>query len=278
MYMQTFEASNLERRSSYNRENPPQRLREEDFIGTYQEKSVREDLEYVARRKREHETYGTLQRQEQKEVATMFEEEVLLNTKYAGWMGKDATAVQASEYDDFHNGVDMIVEWREGNSQSHLGLAADVTFSSDRSVIANKFAILRDQINRGTLAEVKYYQSSTTGRRGPLFKLPEVVIGVSEAKVLELKRLRKEKQMRALAEHKAGILILIQIEAQLEVFARYAREVDQPSPARIYSERLKIIRGILEETREAVAKIKNGQETDPVHLEIMDFMKNWSRY
>lgn len=255
------------------------RLKEHDFINhPYSNMDVASDLEYVAKQKVLHKKTETPQSRELKRIADIFEALVLWNSEQADWLGSKATTIKTSEYDDYKNGVDMVVEFQEERSASYLGLAADVTFSSDRSIIAKKFSILRDQIKRGTLAQVKYFHSDHTHFDGQLSKLPEVVIGVSKSMVLELARLWAEGKNSTLANHRVGVLILKQIEMQLSVFAKYAQSIGQTEMARIYLDRFKLIQEILKEKGDLVTKVEASSITDPVHLEIMKFMENWSRY
>lgn len=255
------------------------RLREEDFIDRpYSKGDVDADLAYVMERRKEQKREETPQSIELKKLADTFEALILWNAEQAEWLGSKATTIKTSEYDDRKNGVDMVVEFKEERSPSYLGLAADVTFSSDKTIIAKKFAILREQIKRGTLAQVKYFHSEHTGFDGQLSKLPEVVIGVSEGMVKELSNLWADGNHKALAIHKVGIMILRQIEVQLKTFARYATSMNQLEAARIYSDRFLLIQGILAEKVELVAKVEAASNTDPTHSEIMKFVENWSRY
>lgn len=255
------------------------RIDEYSFIDhPYSRGDIEADIAYVVGQQRKHKKEETPQSIELKRIADMFEALVLWNSEQADWLGSRATTIKTSQYDDYKNGVDMVVEFREERSASYLGLAADVTFSSDKTVIARKFAILRDQIKKGTLAQVKYFHSDRTHFDGQLSKLPEVVIGVSKSMVLELAHLWAEGKHNALADHRVGVMILRQIEAQLNVFAKYAESVNQKEAARIYSDRLQLIRGILAEKAALVARVEATTMTDTVHLEIMKFMENWSRY
>ena len=255
------------------------RLREKDFVGRpYSEGDVKADLAFVAERREEHRRNETPEKAEMKRLADMFEALVLWNAQMAEWFGSKAITIKTAEYDDYKNGVDMVVEFREDRSALYLGLAADVTFTSDRTVIVKKFALLREEIKQGSLAQVKYFRSEHTHIDGQLSKLPEVIIGVSKGMVLELARLWAEGRNQELANHRIGIMILRQMEAQLETFARYAESVGQKEAAQIYFDRLSLIQGILAEKAELVAKVESTPNTDPVHEEIMGFIKNWNRY
>ncbi len=255
------------------------RFKEKDFKGRpYSDADVDIDLAKVAELKQKHRGNETSQSRELKKVADLFEALVLYSAEVAKWFGQSASATKTSEFDDFVNRVDMVVEFREGRSPSHLGLAADVTFSSDPQVISKKFDFLRTQIRSGSLAKVKYFHSDFNHFDGQLSKIPEVVIGVSGKMVSELEHLWASGRNNDLTSHRAGVMILRQIEAQLTTFVSYANSIGQPEVARICGDRLQDIKGILAEKAELVAKVEATKADDPVHEEIMKFAKNWSRY
>lgn len=237
---------------------------------------VEADLAFVAEQEAKHKSRETPQSIELKGIADSFEALVLWNGEMAGWFGKTAQTVKTSKFDDYKNGVDMIVSFPEGRSVQYLGLATDVTFSSDPKVMRDKFSGLRSQIRNGTLATVKYFHHGKYHEQ--LRKLPEVIIGVSIKMVRELEDLWVADKNTSLANHRVGVLLLKQIEAQLIAFGKYAQSMNQTEAAQIYGDRLEIIRGILAEKAELVAKVEETEETDLVHLEIMKSAQNWSRY
>ncbi len=212
------------------------------------------------------------------ELSRTFEASVLVGINNAGLLGKDGLAGKTLKYDDEINKVDMVVEFQSESSATQLGLATDVTFSSKPEVIAKKFNSIRDRIKRGVLAEVKYFQSPHTKSNHALTNMPEVVIGVSRRMVEELGRLLEIGDYTALAKHPSGIMILRQIELQLIKFESYAKSVNQPKVAGIYSQMLIQMQKILDEKAELVAKTESKPNTDPVHMEIMKFVETWSRY
>ncbi len=253
------------------------RFIEKEFVGNpFSERDVQEDLAFVEDQESKHKSRETPQSRELKEISDSFEALVLWNGEMAEWFGKTAKTVKTSKFDDYKNGVDMIVSFQEGRSVQHLGLAADVTFSSDPKVMRDKFSGLRSQIRNGTLAKVKYFHHANY--HGQLSKLPEVIIGVSMKMVRELEGLWVDGKNTVLANHRVGILLLKQIEAQLITFAKYAESMGQTDARDIYTDRLEIIQGILKEKAELVDKVEGVEETDPVHLEIMKTAQNWSRY
>lgn len=256
------------------------RLEEKDFIGRppYNRADIEADLALVAEEEARHKRVDTPQDIENLEVAELFEAVVLWNSEQAEWLGGRATTIKTSKYDDYINGIDMLVEFREERSASHLGLSADVTFSGDPRIIAKKFAHLRAKIKEGVLSQIKYFHSDRTNFDGQLSKVPEVVIGVGRRMVEELGNLWVDGKNKALAEHRAGVMILWQMEAELKVFAGYAKSIGQHEAERIYRDRLALIQGILKKKAELVARVEKEGYEDPTHLAIMQFARNWNRY
>jgi len=70
---------------------------------------------------------------ETKKIADIFEAVVLEHGELSDWLGGSAKTMKTSRYDDYMNGVDLLVEFAgaEGEESEHLGLAADVTFTTD---------------------------------------------------------------------------------------------------------------------------------------------------
>ncbi|OGI90487.1 hypothetical protein A2911_02810 [Candidatus Nomurabacteria bacterium RIFCSPLOWO2_01_FULL_40_15] len=250
-----------------------------DFAGgLYGQEEVEADLALLEDRIARNSRPETQKDIELKELADIFEALVLLGVEKAEWMGKSVKASPTSDYDNSINKVDMVLEFRTGNESSHLGIVADVTFSSKREVIAEKFDYIRKKIKEGVLTEVKYYHSDITNSDAHLTELPEVVIGVSGRVVRELEDLATEGNYQALSEHWAVVRILQQMRAQLYSGGGYALRMGKKDLARIYSGRLAIIDRILEAKKDLLEKVGSRGEDDPVHMEIMNFAENWSRY
>lgn len=218
---------------------------------------------------------ATPESDELKKVADIFEALVLWHGEQSDWFGANATTMKTSRYDDYVNGVDAVIEFRgsDPGSASHVGLAADVTFTQDTTA---KFDRLRGQIEKGQLPVVKYFHSENMNFHGQLSKLPEVIIGAERKAVLELAELWAERKMDKLAVHPIQIMILTQIEAQLRVFALYAESLKKPDLAKIYRARLAIIENILAQKADLVKKTK-FEINDSVHSAIIGFLASWQK-
>lgn len=104
----------------------------------------------------------------------------------ANWFGDEATTFQTHQYDDYINGVDMVIEWPGDGEGEPVRLAVDVTLASNVDTIANKIMRVRQDIEQGKsssakgkmfLSQVKYYVDPNTEEQTSLEMLPKVVIG-----------------------------------------------------------------------------------------------------
>ena len=136
------------------------------------------------------------------------------------WFGKNNRMVMPSEYDDFHNGIDGVIEIHEENKpHDYLGLALDVTYSHDPST---KFKIIKEQIDQASLGKVKYFRSSDSSFEGSLDHLPRVVLLMNAA---DTTRMVGNWQEGASAEDSAyRDLILYQVFLQLKHFHAYVQK------------------------------------------------------
>ncbi len=250
------------------------RIKEADFVNPYGQETIDRDLETVRRHERDFEHNKDEYSREQKEVADIFEALVLENGELSDWFGPNAITHKTSRYDDYENGVDAVIEFQSemAGAASFLGLAADVSFSADTS---NKFNRLKAGILKGRLPQIKYFNSSDGHFHGRLNKIPEVVIGASKQTVLELAELWQFKRNRELATHRIQIMILNQMEEQMETFARFAELNGQDEIARLYRDRLQIVKEILEGKNDIAHEASKIRNKDFVHEGIMDFLKHW---
>jgi len=259
-------------------------LREKDFEDVYRGR-VAEDLERVRRLEEKFVKEETERSRELKKVATIFEGLVLWHGEQSEWFGPHAKTLKTSKYDDYVNGVDMVIEFfdEEEKTLAHLGLAADITFTSDTT---KKFDKLRGNIEKGELVAVDYFHSEPMSLHGRLSDLPEVIIGADRKTVLELTELWMERKNAVLARHKIQIMILLQMKEQLETFAQYARHLaskcvdkelkaKQENVAEKCEDRLVIVRELLDLKKDIMKEVELDLGGDSVHNSIMGFMKAW---
>ncbi|MFZ2253060.1 MAG: hypothetical protein WAW13_02685 [Minisyncoccia bacterium] len=199
-----------------------------NFIDLYGESNVARDLQTVTRLK------AGFERDEAKHMAEVLEAIIYEQITQSEWLGPNAETIRPSEYDDFVNGVDLIVEFDDTESSRHLALGVDITFGSD--TMRKKFTRIRNEIHEDKLAEVKYFESH--GFKGSLKQLPRVVIGVEIDTIVELAGLWIHGSKKELATHFIKNIISEEIERQLRTFLAYARSINSVNAIRSYTSAL----------------------------------------
>jgi len=253
------------------------KFQEENFIdpiGPYSKDAVERDLQLVEKREESFKARETAESRANKQLADIFEAIVLEHGELSEWFGENAVTFKTSNYDDYENGVDTIIEFQDPDtrSASYLGLAADITFTGD---LTKKFDNLKKQIENGRLARVKYFHSEHMNIHGQLSKLPEVIIGAHRNTVLELAEHWIAGENKQLASHKIQIMILRQMSDQLKTFALYSESINQNEAAKIYAERLAVVNEILDQKQALNIKLGYEVNEDPVHFEMMMFLTRW---
>jgi len=253
-----------------------ERVQESDFSDVYPEEEILSDRDRVAQLKLKHDRDRTPAEAELKKNAEILEAIVFERGELDQWFSESGFTIGASEYDDYVNGIDLVVEFREPDSRddAYLALGIDVTFTSDTTA---KFDKLRAKIENGKLGEMKYFASEHSSTRGGIRNLPEVVVGVDMQTLEELQGLWMENNNSTLESHRVQIMMLKQIDAQLDTFAQDARAMDKLPLAEIFESRLKIVRKLLAEKFELSLKVVSELERDSVHRSIMDYMHRWQK-
>lgn len=245
-------------------------IKPEQFIDAYGEEDVAHDKLYVEEKEREFEASDSPEQKEAKKLATVFEAIIYERAELSNWFGPDATTIKPSRYDDIKNGVDSIVEFQESDiSVSHLALAIDATFSPDTEA---KFNRIREEIDQGKLATVKYFPPEHIGKQKGLHAIPHVVVGANAKTIRELAELWLERDNRALDKHPIQFQILEEIIAQLDAFQEYAKRVRKPEIAAVYEKTKKIVAAIHSEKR---LSLKDNEERDSVFYEIQESARNF---
>lgn len=161
--------------------------------------------------------------EEAKKMATLFE--ALLADMSSVWFGEDIYSIIPSEFDDFHNKIDSILEFREKDEKAtYMALGMDATFSNG---MQKKFEQIQKGIEGGSLSEVEYFSSEYTKHKGRMHGIPRVVIStdpetIKELGVLWAKKDTDSRALESLKRHPVKFQILEEMELQLEAFKKYA--------------------------------------------------------
>ena len=182
----------------------------------YDKTMVLRDMELVQRREADFRMQSTRESEENKKVATILEAILHEQIGTSDWIGPNVSTIKSSRFDDIVNGVDSIARiQREGEGDTHLGLAIDVTFSSH---ITDKLDRIKDDVKNGKLTQIKYFASPNPEDAkeytymGSL-KVPRVVIGIEKKAVLDLaKALNYEpnhlaQSLRSRRTHTIGVVV-----------------------------------------------------------------------
>src|SRR3989338_8901882 len=150
----------------------------------------------------------------------------------ADWF--EASVFRTTRYDDYKNGVDLVLEWDREEGEEPLRLAVDVTTATSPEGVEKKLAKLKFG------SRVKYFESDiVVGEDGEpeqvsLTDLPTIILGIEREylstlakEALEYKTLRKgtdeygrtvslpDVRRDAFKDHPLGIVLLEQAKAQL---------------------------------------------------------------
>ena len=222
------------------------------FADKYSPEKIANDKRYVRERKQQFQE----QRSESTKRAQTLEAIMAEQIELSDWFGPETLTIIPAEYDDLHNGIDMLVEFTQELEESgdfeYLALGVDIT-SSVHS-LDKKLAIIKDGVLKGTLAQMTYFDSERNQKaKGLRFNIPKVIIGIERQAIQELSELwleahqakinshdqslspesrksQKERArgaLRALAEHRVRYLILEEIKLQLETYLDFAKKLDK---------------------------------------------------
>ena len=251
----------------------------------YDKSMILRDMELVQRREADFRMQSSRESEENKKVAMILEAVFHEQIGKSDWIGPNVSAIKSSRYDDIFNKVDSIARVkREGEGDTHLGLAIDVTFSSH---ITDKLDDIKDDVRNGKLSDIKYFASPNTENpkeytyMGSL-KVPRVVIGIEKKAVLDLMKQWMENDAKGLAQNPVQHVIAGEIVDQLAFFERYARSRNQPAVAAVYKQvRLVMERSLAEKedgvwqqerNRDKETEAMQGLKHDRVRKAIMDYM------
>lgn len=242
-----------------------------DFINPYDEAMVMGDIAYVAdmEKKFGHVDGATVEESEQ--LGAILEAITADGIDLHNWLGQDAETLPSSRFDDIANGIDAIVEIKEGeHSASHLALAVDVT---SRDNVVKKIDRIIGDIDHNHLTEVKYFHSDRLGVHGIMKDVPRVVIGADREHVLGLTDLWLQDDKEGLAKHPVQFQIVQQVLAQLTCYERYARKKGKEALADRFSRSRFLVEGIAKQKGEFPQDYELRQ--DRVHDALMTYIENF---
>lgn len=215
------------------------RIAEFDFTDTYQSDEVKRDLAEVNRMEavfaEETEKKPKNERDFEKNkrlVSEAMEIALAWGGEAYGWFGQNTMTIRTSKFDDIKNGVDLVIEFEieeERSEPERLALSVDVTMSTDISTLDKKMENNFAKIQNQKFARIKYFESPTTGERGPIENIIPVTVALGGENAVEFitrftQTMRKGKELgkaekEEMQKHPAQIIFLKEILMQLNAYA-----------------------------------------------------------
>lgn len=169
------------------------------------------------------------------------------------WLGGDALLTETSEYDDWVNHVDSVIEF----SDSNLLVALDFTTTPDVLVLHKKLINIFGAIDEGALGKAKYFIFQKSGKKAPLFRLPFLIVAASPRTIEEL--LTKKEQENSWVRY----AIIIQMLWQIDFFENYIkRKITDPVKQKVLLSDYEKLRRIILKLKEKIAHLEGVNITD----------------
>ena len=241
------------------------RINLDSFADLYDKAGIERDKREVERLEKIYEAKNTATEKELKKLAELFE--VLFGSlvELENWLGENVFVTETSKFDDYTSGIDMVAEFLSEGLSTQLGLAVDITFSSN--ALKQKITKIRDEIKNGKLPRIKYFISGkgSDKDRREMNNIPRVILGTDRKTlnqlaelVLDLNYLKKRQETQStpqvaqrikevhekLQNHPLQFELLNQIARQLETFGKYAMQMNKYDISRKYDSVLAIIEKI----------------------------------
>ncbi len=141
----------------------------------FSEEKIEEDIRKVANKKKEFLSESDAYNKKRAEALEII---ITFFGKTMGWFGQDAYISRTSEYDDWFNGVDGVIEIEFDDGNERVAIVIDASMSSDPEVLNKKINSNIEKVLHPEQSEVKYFVSAKDGKRGSLSLAIPVVIGV----------------------------------------------------------------------------------------------------
>lgn len=188
-------------------------LRAKPRMTEFPYKDLGEDLKFIKEREEEAMKNDSLEKKLNYVRVKTFE--ALLSTVMElHWM-LGAFITETSDYDDWKNGADAVLE------TGPFKTIIDFTCQKDKEKLHEKLQRIFLKIDRGDMGSVKYFKSQADKKKYALIRLPVVIVGLSAATVRELLNLYMAGKKKELENHWAKSAIAEEILAQIKKFKEY---------------------------------------------------------
>jgi hypothetical protein len=182
-----------------------------------------------------------------------------------GWI-PNSIVWKTSKYDDYINGVDFVVEAQD----REFALATDLTFSHSKGLL-KKLARIKHNINGNTLPSVTFYERTEETIAKPM---PVVTMAVEYEKTAKALKLWADGQENLLDNHPMKAKTMLELEAQLESFAIYAKSIGRRNIASAYNDMLSKIQLLIINYENTIKKYREQIDDDKAYKTIMKFCED----
>lgn len=215
----------------------------DNFTDTYDPDLLKRCADYVERRESEIAQQGMEDSNLiRAEVFGKTLEGILHDVIQQGAFGESVRSVATSKYDDFHAGIDEILERRTEDGTTQIGCALDFTFGKPDKKIGEIIA----DIENGKQREVLFYESpfgNPPEIHGRLQGIPRMIVGLDANHIVQISE-QWQNDLENAKSSQLFLLILRQITLQADVFSEIARSNNQPE-----------IRAKYEQVRDSISKL-----------------------
>ncbi len=258
-----------------------------DFSDIYQKDEIKKDTARVAQKEtgyqenleeeRKKSPTDAEERETTKKLSEAMEILVVDFGELYDWFGEEAYTSRTTKFDDYFNGVDLILQF--GSEDNPIALSLDVTSAKNTDVINKKIDLCRRKAfsRNSNDRRVKYFESPIDQSHGSLDNVIPLVVGFESSTAMnlvekaadiedlktkerknELDRRKLDALKTQISTHPAQMLMLSQITAQLNFYVQEAKNHRGLSPA--YIETISKLADKIESIY--VKKIDEGIKTD----------------
>jgi len=167
-----------------------------------------------------------------------------------GVYGEDVRGVSTTPYDDYHAGIDEVIERYGEDGSTYIGCAIDMTFGNP----SKKIQRINDDIVQGRMHDVIYYESpfgTPPHIHGKLQGIPKVVVGMDVSNLIKLSSEWNNMDQEALNKNHLFLNILRQMQMQSEVYSDVAKKSGQEEVQERYNKVHSAVSRLYQEQREA---------------------------
>lgn len=183
-----------------------------------------------------------------------------------GWLSCDSVRVyveKTAPTDDIFNGTDLVVTFETVKDKKFIPMAIDVALGVKE--LGAKAHSVKQGIDKGTLVDIMFHETPL-GERGPLKRIPRVVMSVDTNPTLSLFKLwdnMDTDNRERLKTHPQQLALVLQIEAELEACTKYAQDTGRNELFAQFEQILQVIR-IIRKEKEQKLELQDLNNTDTV--------------